>query len=227
MTLRKLSLLFFASLLLLWFTPWVFLLKIGTVRYLAYEPDSNTRFLRIVGPDSAEANEWTPKEDVSEECRAALIAAEDLRFYSHYGIDLNTMWSAIHRNWKKERIAWGGSTITQQIVKNIFLSREKTLLRKVREIVGALVLDRIMDKDTQLIWYLNIAEFGPHLYGIGAAARYYYRESPKELSLPQCVALFSLLPDPVQSNQSFRVGKIPQKLLDRQRAIVKVLMRTG
>jgi monofunctional biosynthetic peptidoglycan transglycosylase len=88
----------------------------------------------------------------------------------------------------------GDSSLTQQIVRNAFLSRNHSDLLKTREVLGALLLDRVMTKEKQLEWYFNIVEFGPHLYGIESASQKYFHISPQQLSTPQCIALVAILP---------------------------------
>jgi len=119
----------------IWFVPWVFLLKLGVVRYAAYEADGSGRFWRVSGPLAHYLSpdaEWTPDQAINLSCRAALVAAEDVRFYSHFGVDLRSLWLAARRGTVENETGWGGSSISQQLVKNIFLVRDKTLLRKLR-----------------------------------------------------------------------------------------------
>ncbi len=211
-----------------WFVPWVFLLKLGIVRYLAYEQSGHERYPRLVGPLApyvSDHADWTPAEEMTADCRAVVITSEDLRFYSHYGVDPTTLRQALSRNWEQGKIVWGGSSISQQIVKNVFLNREKTFLRKSREAVGAVLLDRIMSKRAQLTWYLNIAEFGPRIYGIRSAARSYFNLTPRELSLSQCITLASMLPDPIRSHRVLLTGQHARRLIKRQRSIVAALSR--
>lgn len=208
---------------LIWFVPWVFRLHLGSVRYLAYEPDGVGRYARVVGPAAPAGTAWVPIEEVDRGCRAAVVVAEDVRFYSHRGVDWRTIEAALRRDWRHKRVVWGGSSITQQVVKNVFLARERTLLRKTREIVGALLLDRIMSKDAQLAWYLNVAELGPRVYGLAHASRTYFQRDARDLTLAQCVALFAILPDPVASHRSLLGEGVPARVEQRRRGILRAL----
>lgn len=213
----------------IWFIPWVFLLKFGLIGYSAYEADGIRQYTRVTGPLQQFLPlgvTWVGDGDIRSSCRAALVAAEDVRFYSHRGIDPKLIIAALQRNWWHKKIVWGGSTITQQLVKNTFLSREKTAFRKLREMLGAMVLDRIMDKSEQLDWYLNVAEFGPRVYGIQDAAQLYFQRDANELTLSQCISLFSILPDPVRYSQSL-IDHTPTRRQRRTyRAILCMLERS-
>jgi membrane peptidoglycan carboxypeptidase len=223
---KKTILIFAVVIGFLAFVPRVFVLELGIVTYDAYEADGVKRFSRTTGPLtpylSNESN-WAPSSEINPSCIAALLATEDTTFFSHYGIEPLWIRIAAERNQRHGKIVWGGSTITQQIVKNIFLTREKTFFRKVREAAGALLLDRIMSKEAQLDWYLNVAEFGPHIYGIGDAAKIYFARSARELSLAQCVKLFSVLTDPARSYRSLLAPQFSEETLRRYQNIFLVL----
>lgn len=208
------------------------MLRLGLISYEAYEPDGLARFKRVVGPTAKyfyheHEWEWTSGEEISLGCRAALIVAEDPRFYRHFGIEPRSIWAALKHNYRNGKIIWGGSSITQQIVKNAFLDRQKSIIRKSRELLGALILDRIMTKEDQVTWYLNIAEFGPRIYGIGSAAKRYFDLSVKDLSLSQCISLFSVLPDPGSSYSSLIGGRVSERVRDRRAGILRTLARAG
>lgn len=214
---------------ILWFIPWVFAFSLGTVVYFPYESDGNSRYVRMTGPLAATIgidDDWADKTQIPLHCKAALIAAEDGKFLDHSGIDTQSIQKAIERN-KRRKIARGGSTITQQLVKNVFLHRKKTYIRKAREIVGAILLDVVMSKSDQLTWYLNVVEFGPRVYGIRSAAKYYYNKSPKSLSLPECASLVALLRDPIRSSRGLRSKVIPSYLQRRQQTIMSSVQRSG
>lgn len=210
---------------ILWFIPWVFVLHLGLLVYFPYEPNGIDRFVRVTGPVLqllSKNPDWAGKEDISPFCFSALVAAEDSRFYEHFGLDYDSIQNAFLHNQASKRQV-GGSTITQQIVKNAFLSRDKTYIRKTREMIGALLLDLSMNKNNQLAWYLNIVEFGPKLYGIQAASQHYFHKQPKQLSLAQCVALMAILPDPNKTYLSVTKKKSFQRIQKRYRVILKNL----
>lgn len=214
---------------ILWFIPWVFAFSLGAIVYFPYESDGSSRYARMTGPLAASIgidDDWTDKAQIPRHCKAALIVAEDGKFLDHNGIDTDSIQKAIERN-RKRKSARGGSTITQQLVKNVFLYRNKTYIRKAREIVGALLLDFTMSKGNQLTWYLNVVEFGPRVYGIRAAATYYYNKSPKNLSLPECASLVALLRDPIRSSRGLRSKEMPNYLWRRQQSIIGSVQRSG
>jgi monofunctional biosynthetic peptidoglycan transglycosylase len=212
---------------ILWFIPWVFVLQLGMVAYFPYHPDG-TRYVRVTGPiPNFFGASWISSKDIPKSCKAALVAAEDGHFYSHHGIDIKGVKAAWKKNQRSGKIHAGGSTITQQIVKNIFLSRDRSYVRKSRELIGALLLDLTMSKDHQLGWYLNVVEFGPDLYGIENAALYYFKTKPQNLNSNQCVALVGLLPDPKKSGPALKRNQLTNRMRTRYRHIVRTLSKSG
>ena len=190
--------------LFLWFTPWVFILNFGFLIYFPYEPNGSDRFIRTTGPlSSLYSKEWISSQNIPSFCKQAVVAAEDEKFYTHNGIDIESIRSTLKSNSKnKKKRQRGASTITQQLVKNAFLSRDKNYLRKAREIEGAILLDILLSKDLQLTWYLNIIEFGNNIYGIQNAALYYFKKEARYLSPSQCLSLALIIPSPKKWNKS-------------------------
>jgi len=204
---RRIALVVFA-LGVAWFVPWSFVLHLGVLVYFPYRPDGRTRYVRVTGPVAARLGaEWTPRAEIPQAMVAAVIAAEDVRFHQHYGIDWEAVRLSMKANERAGQTRYGGSTITQQLVKNAFLSRTRSYLRKAREAAGALLLDRIMAKDTQLLWYLNVIEFGPDVYGIQRAARHYFRKSARDLTPAECIELAVIIPSPNRWNCSIVTGR--------------------
>lgn len=134
----------------------------------------------------------------------ALIVAEDARFYSHSGIDTNALQEAMEYNLSKKRFIYGGSTISQQTIKNIFLSPSRNPLRKWHEFVLTIGMERNLSKKRILTLYLNIVEFGRGIYGVNAAAQYYWGIPASRLSVRQAVELAATLPAPVKHNPKTR-----------------------
>ena len=134
----------------------------------------------------------------------ALIVAEDARFYSHSGIDTEALKQAMETNLSKKRFVYGGSTISQQTIKNIFLSPSRNPLRKWHELVLTIGMERNISKKRILSLYLNIAEFGRGIYGVNAAARYYFGVPASRLSVRQAIELAATLPAPVNHNPKTR-----------------------
>lgn len=209
---------------IVWFIPWVFVFYTGLLVYFPYDSNGTDRYTRVTGPlvkAFYKESDWTPGEEINRDCRAALIAAEDRNFYKHCGIDLDGIEYAFKKNQRRGKVRSGGSTITQQLVKNAFLSRERSYVRKTREAVGAVLLDRIMTKFDQVTWYFNIVEFGPRTYGIKQAAWKYFRKKPKDLNRSQCVKLVSILPYPKKTYRYLLSGSPPRYLQARQQRILQ------
>jgi len=132
------------------------------------------------------------------------IIAEDARFYSHSGIDTEALKEVMEYNFSKNRFIYGGSTISQQTIKNMFLSPSRNPLRKWHEFVLTIAMENNLSKKRILELYLNIAEFGRGVYGINAAAKHYWGMSASQLSLQQAIELAASLPAPVKHNPHTR-----------------------
>lgn len=145
------------------------------------------------GPGSPD---WTPYEDISPYVETGVIVCEDAGFYRHRGVDTRAMQSALRDNLKAGRFVRGASTVTMQLAKNLYLSREKTLSRKVQEAVLTMLLEQELTKRELMELYLNIVEFGPGIYGVRQAARHYFGVEPAFLTLGQSLFLTSILPRP-------------------------------
>ena len=134
----------------------------------------------------------------------AVIVAEDSRFYSHKGIDTESLKEAMEYNLSEKRIAYGASTISQQTVKNIFLSASRNPLRKWHELLLTLGMERNISKKRILELYLNVAEFGRGIYGVDAASRYYWGIPAANLTVSQAIELAATLPSPSKHNPNKR-----------------------
>lgn len=138
----------------------------------------------------------------------ALLIAEDAAFYGHPGIDLTELPKAIAANMARGGAVRGASTITQQLAKNLFLSREKSLQRKLRELSYSFLLESTLGKQRILEIYLNVIEWGPGLYGVRPAARHYFEKEPQALSPREIAFLVSLIPGPVKYQASIQGGEV-------------------
>lgn len=134
----------------------------------------------------------------------AVIVAEDAKFYRHEGVDVQALKDAIEYNWEKGRIVYGSSTISQQTVKNLLLSRSRNPLRKLHEYVLTFSMENNLSKKRILELYLNIVEFGPGVFGIDAAAKHYWGVRAADLTTAQCIELAATLPAPVKHNPKTR-----------------------
>ncbi len=147
-------------------------------------------------------------EDISSYMIHALIVAEDGSFYQHKGFDWHEIQESFEANLRAGTARRGGSTLTQQLAKNAFLSAEKSLWRKAKEAYLAYAIESRYKKDFILEKYLNVVEFGPNLYGIKAAARHYFQKSPADLHPLDAAYLAHLLPNPKVYSQGFRRGAL-------------------
>jgi monofunctional biosynthetic peptidoglycan transglycosylase len=139
---------------------------------------------------------WVPYSSISPNLKRAVLAAEDSGFAEHDGIEWEAIEKAALENLKKGEIRRGGSTITMQLAKNLFLSPDRSLLRKGQELVITFMLEAVLEKRRILEIYLNVAEWGEGVFGIEAAARHYYGLSAKQLGTEQSAWLASILPAP-------------------------------
>ena len=164
---------------------------------------STTRFmevrletLRKKDPGARLKQTWVPYERISHQVKRAAVAAEDTRFMQHFGVDWEAIEKARERNEKRGRVTHGGSTITQQLAKNLFLSGERSYVRKGQELLITWMLEAVMSKRRILEIYLNIVELGNGIYGVEAGARHHFGLSAAQLEAPEAARLASMLPAP-------------------------------
>lgn len=139
---------------------------------------------------------WVPLSRISPYLIKAVLIAEDDKFWSHEGFDYDAIQKAIEKDLKTKKLKFGGSTISQQLARNLYLSPRKTLLRKLREAFITWRMERILSKKRILELYLNVVEWGEGIFGIEAASRYYYGKPSLELSPMEAARLASVLPNP-------------------------------
>jgi len=175
----------------------------------------------LVGPKN---RYWTPSGSIPAEMKWAVIVAEDSRFYKHEGIDVKAIKNAIKYDLEKKGFARGASTITQQVAKNLFLSREKTLSRKIKEVILAKRMEEELTKGRIIELYLNVIELGPMIYGIGHGARYYFGKTASELTPRECAFLAAMLPGP---RVAYNPYKNLSKVLRRSDMILRLLRGKG
>ena len=162
--------------------------------------------------------EWSPVplSRIAPDMQRAAVVAEDARFFEHDGVDWEAMRGAARKNLEKGALKVGGSTITQQLAKNLYLSPARTPWRKLRELAIASRLERALSKKRILELYLNVIEFGPRTFGVEAAARRYMGKSARELSREEAATLAAVIPspriyDPV--HHADRVARRAQRIL--------------
>lgn len=167
-----------------------------------YNPDSSAfmrqqlSVLREKNPKAELRHQWVPYDRISPSLKRAVIAAEDANFTDHDGVDWDAIERAYEQNLKKGKVVRGGSTITMQLAKNLFLSNERSYLRKGQELVITYMLEWTMSKERILELYLNVAEWGVGVFGCEAAARYYYGAPAARLTAEQSAQLAAMLPRP-------------------------------
>lgn len=147
-------------------------------------------------PDAELRHEWVPYAKISNNLKRAMIASEDAKFVDHEGFDWEGIQKAYEKNLKKGKIVAGGSTISQQLAKNLFLSTKRTPWRKAEEVLITVMLEQMMTKQRIFEIYLNVIEWGNGVFGAEAAARYYYRVSAAQLSAAQAAKLAAMVPNP-------------------------------
>ena len=147
-------------------------------------------------PDAELKHKWVPYNRISMNLKRALIAAEDAKFVDHEGFDWEGIQKAYEKNLKKGKVVAGGSTISQQLAKNLFLSTKRTPWRKAEEAVITLMLEQMMSKRRIFEIYLNVIEWGNGVFGAEAAARHYYKTSAANLSPEQAAKLAAMVPNP-------------------------------
>lgn len=174
-----------------------------------------------VGPQN---RYWTPSRNIPPEMKWAVILAEDSNFYKHEGIDVKAIKNAIKYDLEKKSFARGASTITQQVAKNLFLSREKTLTRKVKEIILAKRMEEELTKGRIIELYLNVVELGPMVYGIGHGSRYYFGKPASAMTPRECAFLAAMLPGP---RVAYNPYKNLNKVLKRSNMILRLLRNKG
>ena len=152
--------------------------------------------LRAGNPRAQLQHRWVPYGRISVNLKRAVVAAEDQKFLDHEGFDLEAIEDAYERNARRGRIRHGGSTISQQLAKNLFLSPPRTYLRKAHEAVITLMLEHVLGKRRILEVYLNVIEWGDGIYGAEAAARHYYGKSAADLEPEDAAYLAAIIPKP-------------------------------
>jgi len=167
--------------------------------------------------------QWISAKNISSSACAAVIASEDQQFYNHFGFDLQSIRSSITAYLNGGRRLRGASTITQQVAKNIFLTPSKSFIRKGLEVWFTLLIEIMWSKQRILAVYLNIAEFGDHLFGIEAASQHYFGIPAKNLTRSQAAMLAATLPNPLR----LRAARPSNYVIKRQNWILRQMQNLG
>lgn len=150
---------------------------------------------------------WVPYGAISEHLKKAVLVSEDAAFFSHKGIDMDELKAALKKDWETMSFNRGGSTITMQLAKNLYLNPSKNPLRKLKEILIARQLEQHLSKRRIFELYLNVVEWGRNVYGAEAAARYYFDKSAADLDPQEAATLAALLPNPRSSRERSIVNR--------------------
>jgi monofunctional glycosyltransferase len=179
--------------------------------------------LRAEGKDDTIQYQPVPYSQISPYLRRAVLVSEDNDFYEHNGVDVDALKEAIRKDWERGQITRGGSTITQQLAKNLYLSPSRNPLRKIKEYFLARSLENHLSKKRILELYLNVVEMGERVYGAEAASRAYFHTSAASLNPSQAALLAGCLPNPREMNP----GSPNKRLRARQSIILSRLRRWG
>lgn len=173
---------------------------------------------------------YTPLDQISPYLRKSVLTTEDPSFFSHRGFINEAFKQSILKNIRTKKFSRGASTISMQLIKNVFLTREKTLSRKLEEILLVYILEnnRVVSKERMLEVYFNIIEWGPNVYGIGEASRFYFQKSPSELSLDECLFLATIIPKPRKFMYQFNdQGNLKDYAIQNQKFLSNLMLRRG
>lgn len=183
---------------------------LGHVLWWKWMPPAETSFMSLrldeISRDKPDAElhyRWVPYEKISIHLKRAVVAAEDDTFVDHEGFDWEGIQKAIEKNQKKGRMVAGGSTISQQLAKNLFLSPSRSYLRKAEEAIITVMIEALWDKRRILEVYLNVVEWGNGIFGCEAAAQRYYRLPAAQLGPAQAARLAVMLPNPRKYEKTY------------------------
>ena len=178
----------------------------------------------------AENPNYTPLDQISPYLQKCVLTSEDPSFFSHRGFINEAFKQSILKNIRTKKFSRGASTISMQLIKNVFLTREKTLSRKLEEILLVYILEnnRIASKERMLEVYFNIIEWGPNVYGIGEAAQFYFQKSPADLTLKDCLFLATIVPKPKKFMWQFdNEGELKSFAVKQQKFLSNLMLRRG
>lgn len=183
---------------------------LGHVLWWKWMPPAETSFMSLrldeISRDKPDAElhyRWVPYEKISIHLKRAVVAAEDDTFVDHEGFDWEGIQKAIEKNQKKGRMVAGGSTISQQLAKNLFLSPSRSYFRKAEEAIITVMIEALWDKRRILEVYLNVVEWGNGIFGCEAAAQRYYRIPAAQLAPAQAARLAVMLPNPRKYEKTY------------------------
>ncbi len=174
---------------------WIF----ASLAWWRYKPVESTMMMRLdywSEPSKPIQHQWRDYDQISENLKRAVITSEDGQFMQHHGFDWSGIQHALERNKEKGKVVAGGSTISQQLAKNLFLWNKRSFIRKGQEGIATFMMERMWSKQRILEVYLNSVEFGDNIYGAEAAAQHYFGKSARSLTKEQASFLAAILPNP-------------------------------
>lgn len=204
----------------LWCFAWVGLYRLGLAPYTAFMKSEQMRLLTEKGRLGIE-HDWVDYNEISDNLKRAVIASEDAGFVEHDGVDWNAIEVARKKNDKAGKAVAGGSTISMQLTKNLFLSSNKSYLRKAEEIGMTYAMEVMLPKEQILEIYLNSVEWGEGVFGAEAAAQHYFKTTAAKLTAQQAAKLAVMLPAPKKydaNRKSPYLAKRANVILKRMRA---------
>ena len=189
---------------------WIF----ASLAWWRTHPVDTTMMMRLdywSAPSQPIKHQWRDYDQISDYMKQAVVAAEDAKFLQHHGFDWAGMQFALERNKDKGKVVAGGSTISQQLAKNLFLYNKRSFIRKGQEAVATWMMERMWSKQRILEVYLNSVEFGDNIYGAEAAAQHYFGKSAGRLSPAEAARLAVMLPAPKRfetlANSAYLAGR--------------------
>jgi len=205
----------------------VIYLSLPKVAYLVNKNPKTTALIQTRLEESSKKNRkfkihqtWISFDQIPDILKTTIRISEDAGFYQHEGVDFTELQEAIKRNLDEGRIVRGGSTITQQLAKNLYLSTDKSFVRKLKEYFITKRLENTISKNRIFHLYLNVIEFGPGIFGVQAASQRFFNKNVADLNLEECVRLTAVIPRPLSMNpnsnsrwMNWKAGWILSKML--------------
>lgn len=194
----------------------------GTFEYFPLTKKGRSDTGIVTGPGT---ESWVPYKKIPYVQRRAIIVSEDANFPFHRGVDIAEVKNAIQESMKTQKRARGGSTLSQQLVKNLFLSRDRTALRKIQELLITLHVESVLDKEQIFELYANLIEWGPNLWGLNAATQHYFNRRPQRINPVEMGYLASIITNPVYYHEHYEQGYVPKKHMRGVRKLLETLNR--
>ncbi|MEQ8568875.1 MAG: biosynthetic peptidoglycan transglycosylase [Deltaproteobacteria bacterium] len=196
----------------------------GPFEYFPLTKQGRSETALVKGPGT---EGWIPYKRIPYVQRRAIIVSEDSTFPFHRGLEIEEVRAAIQEAMESDDRARGGSTLSQQLVKNLFLSRDRTALRKVQELLITFLLESVLTKDQIFEAYANLIEWGPSIYGIADASEHYFGRPPRRLQAQEMVYLATIIPGPLLYHKHYDEGRVSGRHMGRVRALLNRLNRLG